>query len=230
MELLAFTCSHCGRQTERAYRGTGPRPSLCGNTCKVSAYRARHPDRYRQRQIADRAKEATALSLEIGVLRRWARRDRSRGFGFLAAIQRVRERILSRSARGGVPCSTCGEAVGYSFGRPRRYCSDHCQGASEVGRRNKRAAKAAREARRRNVFAEVFDPIEVLERDRWRCHICDRHTPRVLRGTCDPRAPELDHIVPLALGGAHTRANTACSCRRCNSAKGARAIGQPRLL
>ena len=45
-------------------------------------------------------------------------------------------------------------------------------------------------------------------------------------GTCDPRAPELDHIVPLALGGAHVPENVQDACRACNSAKGATDRGQ----
>jgi 5-methylcytosine-specific restriction endonuclease McrA len=41
----------------------------------------------------------------------------------------------------------------------------------------------------------------------------------------------LDHIVPLAKGGLHSRANTACACNGCNMKKGARSnIGQPSLL
>ncbi|WP_443026051.1 HNH endonuclease [Sphingomonas sp. PB2P19] len=78
--------------------------------------------------------------------------------------------------------------------------------------------------------AERFDPVAVLSRDRWKCHLCGRATPQRLRGTYDDRAPELDHIVPLARGGKHTMANTACACRRCNIVKGARPLGQLRLL
>jgi 5-methylcytosine-specific restriction endonuclease McrA len=43
-------------------------------------------------------------------------------------------------------------------------------------------------------------------------------------------APELDHIVPLACGGAHTYQNTQCTCRECNGRKGATILGQLRLL
>ncbi|PYU30428.1 MAG: hypothetical protein DMG28_18955 [Acidobacteria bacterium] len=34
-----------------------------------------------------------------------------------------------------------------------------------------------------------------------------------------PRRTTLGHIVPLARGGPHTRANTGCECSGCNSAK-----------
>ena len=68
----------------------------------------------------------------------------------------------------------------------------------------------------------------VLARDGWRCKLCGKRTPKRLRGTTHPDAPEIDHIIPLALGGAHSYANTQCSCRDCNGKKGARVL--PGLL
>jgi 5-methylcytosine-specific restriction endonuclease McrA len=70
----------------------------------------------------------------------------------------------------------------------------------------------------------------VFERDGWRCHLCHRKTPQRLRGTHKSAAPELDHIVPISKGGAHSYANTACSCRRCNGLKSNNVLGQPSLL
>lgn len=78
--------------------------------------------------------------------------------------------------------------------------------------------------------SERFDPVEVFERDGWRCHMCGANTPKVLRGTHHDSAPELDHIVTIFEGGEHSRRNTACSCRKCNIAKGAKSYGQLRLL
>lgn len=92
------------------------------------------------------------------------------------------------------------------------------------------AAKALRRAMHRGANGgERFDPLEVLRRDRWRCKLCGRKTPERKRGSYDDDAPELDHIVPVALGGKHTRANTQCACRACNSAKGATPLGQLNL-
>ena len=82
----------------------------------------------------------------------------------------------------------------------------------------------------KSVEYERVDPIKVFERDGWRCHMCGCKTPASLRGKMVDRAPELDHIVPLAVRGAHTYANTACSCRKCNGLKGATIKGQPSLL
>lgn len=119
-------------------------------------------------------------------------------------------------------CGECGVEFAPEYGNRRRlFCSPRCS-----TRHGKRTAKLVRKARVRGVVSEAVDPISVFERDGWRCHICRRKTPRELRGKMDDRAPELDHILPLALGGAHTYANTACACRACNMAKGATPMGQ----
>lgn len=59
----------------------------------------------------------------------------------------------------------------------------------------------------------------IHERDGWTCQLC--HLP------VDPRLhpldalyPTLDHIVPLAHGGTHTRGNLQTTHRACNLAKG----------
>lgn len=138
-----------------------------------------------------------------------------------------RDRLESRTTH----CQTCGVAVPYcGNGVPRSYCGDTCRKAGETWRQGRRIARATRKARVRAATVERFDPVEVLARDGWRCHICRRSTPPRLRGTTDPRAPELDHVVPLAKGGEHTRQNTACACRRCNILKGDKLIGQPLLF
>lgn len=97
---------------------------------------------------------------------------------------------------------------------------------SPAGLSSKRAAKSRRRARIRGVEHEAIDPIKVFERDKWRCHICGCKTHKGKRGTCDPKAPELDHVVTLSEGGSHTWGNVACSCRACNASKGARSMGQ----
>ena len=118
-----------------------------------------------------------------------------------------------------VVCLTCGVAFSRLYGNSSLTCSDLCK--DDLRKKNHRNAKAARRARKRGNNAEVFDPIAVLARDKWTCQACRRKTPPRLRGTIKPNAPELDHIVPLSLGGEHSRRNTQCLCRECNQAKGA---------
>jgi len=133
-------------------------------------------------------------------------------------------------------CADCGREVDYrKYVRRCEQCKSRRRSAARKASRrahrhspSRRADKAYRKALERGLVsgAERFDPIEVLTRDRWRCHICGVKTPKELRGSYDDRAPELDHVIPLAVGGQHNRANTACACRKCNLAKGAVTLGQ----
>jgi len=124
-------------------------------------------------------------------------------------------------------CKECGVFFTTSYGDSRRsFCSDKCM--KKYGRR---VSGARRSARIRGAgYVETIDPMAVFRRDRWRCHLCGKRTPKRLRGTTEDRAPELDHVIPIARGGPHTYDNVACSCRRCNQAKGDRIVGQLGLL
>ena len=112
-------------------------------------------------------------------------------------------------------CKCCGARFTPPYGSKRRdFCTDSC--AKRVGRA---VSKALRNARTRGNRAESVNPFKVFERDEWKCQMCGIDTPRSLRGTTDPRAPELDHLVALSLGGEHSLSNVACLCRRCNGLK-----------
>lgn len=106
----------------------------------------------------------------------------------------------------------------------QRTCSAECE--VSVLRKQRRVAKSRRRARIRGANHQAIDPLAVFARDGWRCQLCGAKTPKRLRGTYEPRAPELDHIVALACGGSHTWGNVQCLCRQCNHAKGSKARGQ----
>lgn len=119
-------------------------------------------------------------------------------------------------------CLECAKEFSAPYGDKRRvFCSKPCslKAARRIARKKHRAVlKAAR--------VENVSPTRVFMRDGWRCQSCGTKTPRAKRGTYDDRAPELDHIVPLSLGGDHSYQNTQCLCRRCNAAKSNGAGGQ----
>ena len=133
-----------------------------------------------------------------------------------------------------VACRACGILFCRLPGTWVRSCGPECARSLKIQARknNKmrpasRASKALRAARQRNARAgERFDPLDTLSRDGWRCQLCGVRTPKSKRGSCADDAPEVDHVVPLAKGGAHALWNTQCLCRRCNSKKGATALGQ----
>ena len=78
-----------------------------------------------------------------------------------------------------------------------------------------RAADQRRRARKLGAEVEKFATVEVFERDGWVCGICGDRVDASLAYP-DLMSASLDHIVQLAHGGAHTRANTRCSHLVCN--------------
>jgi 5-methylcytosine-specific restriction endonuclease McrA len=85
--------------------------------------------------------------------------------------------------------------------------------------------------RRHKVAADDIDPIEVFERDGWLCGICGKKVDK--RAVFpQPQSPTLDHIVPLAAGGAHAWGNVQCAHFLCNCRKGATegTVGANQLL
>jgi len=109
-----------------------------------------------------------------------------------------------------VMCGTCVRALA-----PSR--------SSNRGRHERRAKQAG------VAYIYGIQPEKVFARDGYRCHLCGCKTPKHLRGTYKPHAPELDHIVPISVGGGHTWENVACACRQCNNNKKNKILGQLRL-
>jgi hypothetical protein len=86
--------------------------------------------------------------------------------------------------------------------------------------------------RARVPYVAGVTPAKVFARDGWRCQLCGCATPKRLRGTYKPNAPELDHIIPInAKGGSpgHVWENVQCACRSCNHKKRDKPLGQLRL-
>ena len=202
-----FCCEHCGtwqlRRLSGTNRASGSKNRWCSMACR--------------KQAAARLRAEVAWVRGMAIAHRCHVRD-------LATQERAQRPTQYQFA-----CLDCGsaEARPVAMGpRAKRcaVCADVY--AAALRRKHKRISKSARRARIRSAPHESIDPIDVFERDRWRCHLCRRSTPRRLRGSIEDAAPELDHVVPLALGGWHTWPNVACSCRACNRAKGATARGQ----
>lgn len=113
-------------------------------------------------------------------------------------------------------------------GRPRLFCNDRCRAKAS----NSNGKRDARWFRKRGLEYEPVNWLKVCQRDRWRCQLCSVRTPRRLRGTYAPNAPEVDHVIPVSPPhrGGNTYANSQCLCRRCNATKRATVLGQLRLL
>lgn len=182
-----------------------------------------------------------------GKINRWAeyasRHDKSTTRGMAAAAKLVApfKRLFESNPSGYCPrsCRLCKVSFTSLPGLwASVYCDEECRRTAATtkarewrARNRKRFGKSGiQRAKIAGNEWQRFDEVWILERDKWKCHICGCNTPKKLRGTFDQRAPELDHIVPIAEGGAHVPSNVRCACRECNIHKGARPMGQLGLL
>ncbi len=88
----------------------------------------------------------------------------------------------------------------------------------ESDEEQRRQAHHRRRARKRNATVERFSSAEIYERDGWRCGICGKAVDRRLKAP-HHMAASLDHIMPLAVGGSHSRSNVQLAHWICNSRK-----------
>lgn len=120
-------------------------------------------------------------------------------------------------------CARCSVTFTVRGASRQKFCSLRCSNSEHGGVHAQRAKRfgAARDWTLKNQA--------VFERDKWRCQLCGQATPKRLRGSQQPNAPEVDHIIPLSAGGGHVWSNVQCACRDCNGKKGAKVLGQLRL-
>ena len=205
-------CQQCGTTFQPSWAG---QTHYCSARCKRTAYNRRMGFLARQVYEALIAHQRMVRA----IARHWPRVESARA--------RRLEYIEDRERREAHRCASCGSHLGGDLRRT------FCEGCSDERERvQRRAQKSLRRARVRagKVVGIPVDPIFIFNRDGWRCHLCGGLTKQHLRGTTKAKAPELDHIIPLANGGDHTPANLACSCRHCNIKKGAQTRGQPSLF
>lgn len=141
--------------------------------------------------------------------------------------QQDRLQAKADQALAALPARTCKQCL-LAF-RPtrsnnREYCGALCR----------RRAFDKTERKRAREMGAAYEPVkrvDLFSRDGWKCQICGASTPRRLMGKVDPRAPEVEHRVPLSKGGAHTYENCQTACRSCNIRKGNRyVVGQMNLF
>ena len=126
-------------------------------------------------------------------------------------------------------CTMCGEVYELSRGiNHDSVCSKKCQ--KEKNRNFKREHKRRRKALLKNAKVTKFSDYEIFIRDGYKCHLCGaKLNPR--QKVPHPKAPTIDHVIPISCGGNHTRRNVKCACFMCNALKGNRTIdGGEQLL
>ena len=217
-----FTCECCGIEAFRTMSGTnkakGYENKYCSMACRVAT-------RYKVRS------ECSFLSSLANAPRKIASEAESKQ----AAVRRLAKALgtyTSYRTKADRRCLVCGCKVGYTFGKPKEFCSKACYRKTEAFRSSKKVAKLKRKAMKRGANGgEYVNPIKVFMAAGWKCQICNKPTPQRLRGSVHKRAPELDHVIPLSKGGSHTLANVQCACRECNLWKSDKiVVGQANLF
>lgn len=194
-ELKNINCFCCG--TEFKQRATSS--MFCSKSCKQRAYETR---------AGKRLPPEAAQELRLAKIHLAARQaeEKAKAIAARSLASSLRKLVRMKERQRKAELRKASQLAAAPQIKDRQQAS-------------KRAYRSARKAKLRAVTVEKFDPIDVLERDGWHCQICGVSTPRSLRGSFRPNAPELDHIVALARGGEHSMANTQCACRSCNGIK-----------
>jgi len=115
-----------------------------------------------------------------------------------------------------ITCIDCGETSSVK-GHTKR-----CPTCSVINARAaKRDYEKRRDAQKRGVDGVKTERINVAyiyDRDAWRCGVCGKRVDKALTYP-HLMSASLDHIVPLAHGGTHTKANVQLAHFICNSTK-----------
>jgi len=206
------TCKRCGKTyvpRQMAY------DTFCTRECAFAWHRQERAKRRMASRMSLAAKRSTVRTFQCvicgrdfqGDYRRYSRKFCSDTCNNRAYLQ---GRIIRQ-------CAVCEKD--YRFGdqgTSTRFCSPLCQ--SEGYRQAKRESKRRRRAMKKGARCEPYKRRDIFERDGWTCKVCGE---KVNRRTVapHPKAPTIDHIVPLSKGGADAPDNVQCAHARCNTVK-----------
>lgn len=219
-------CRNCGMEF---YCPSGREQVWCADKCRLEARRRARGVKPREYAL----RYSKVAFLKCGVCGRMytVSANGGRTSGCRSCLDRWGAYRCDRIALGAyeVSCPIC--QIEYcqlpgAGGRLAAGCSDQCR--TEIKRSDKRKYKYQRLSYTKT--GEVFDPLEIFWRDKWKCRHCGCRAPKSLRGSCHQSAPELDHIIPLSKGGRHSRDNTQLLCRACNAAKSDGSLGDQLLM
>jgi HNH endonuclease len=201
--LRIVACRWCDQPFTRAERGA--LEMFCSDVCKKAKRRA--DKRIAGKRCTARSVRATCDSCGL-----WFRRQSD-------------SRITT--------CQLCrrGESVKHGLGSTYTNRGCRCQDCTTAGSQERLRNKYKRvavgvpldinhraRARRYGVENEYINKLQVFERDGWICGICHEPVDREARWPAW-ESPSLDHIVPLAVGGAHIYENVQCAHLGCNLIK-----------
>jgi hypothetical protein len=129
----------------------------------------------------------------------------------------VREWYYAHTSPPAQRTCVCGDSIEPSAPPQQHQCGK----CSEERRREvKRQARRRRRARERSVESEPYTLAEIAERDKYRCGIC-RKRVAMTKSVPHPKAPTIDHIIPISQLGPDIKTNVRLAHFWCNSVRGA---------
>lgn len=87
---------------------------------------------------------------------------------------------------------------------------------TELGIASFRKYTQTRYARMKNAFVEYINPFEIYKLQNGICYLCGLYFVF--------KKMDLDHVMPIALGGLHKKSNVKMACAHCNRSKGAKLL------
>lgn len=231
-----FSCLQCGKECVKRGKSlkAGSDDKFCSRACSFThkaATKATRVAKAAPKLSTYIAKPCDSCGKHWGAKRAWSTCDAckmaSRRQAASIAVRALAE-AKHKAAGKVVACDECKAQFCPVYGSQgtNKLCSP-CAALRKKEWDRTRGGTHQQRAKRAGVPYRYFRPTSILARDRWTCQLCGEPTPKSLRGTFDPRAPELDHILPIAAGGAHVPENCQCACRECNGAKGANPLWRP---
>lgn len=203
-------CAWCDKAFRRRNLETGKQPLYCSPTCAHTKKAAKaSPLHVRQCPVCSAA---------------FIARHAQRKFCSDPCRSEHTRRYAAALYLASTPWPTC---IDCTQPMERRTQGVHCCATCRATRlaETNRSVRRRRRARRRNATTERYTAREIFTRDRWRCGLCGKPVART-KAVPHPRAPVIDHIVPLSQDGDDTRANVQCAHFICNSIKGDRPAGE----
>lgn len=130
-------------------------------------------------------------------------------------------------------CRICGQSFVSSGGLDwaSLSCNEKCdqQWQAEKKRYYRSRYQVARRARIKTTQVEHIYRGRIYARDEHSCYLCGEQLNMDAQAP-EPKAPTIDHVVPLARGGSHTYDNLRAACFECNSRKSDRTEDEYLLL
>lgn len=131
------------------------------------------------------------------------------------AVQQWKQEYVPRRRAG--HCAICCQPfIRVAKGSLRLCDADLCR--STAKKRHKKRAKQRRRAIKKGVVHVAYDRQDIFRRDNWTCQLCGEPADREAK-VPHPRAPTIDHIIPLVRRGPDAPANVQCAHFICNSLK-----------